>query len=72
MEPSKKVDVQTSDKIKEGTLSENPLYNSAVAAVQAGLAATAKKYAEVDNENARKDPKRGTIPYDNDKSIHYV
>ena len=53
------------------SVNSNPLYASAVTAVQAGLAATARKYAELDSATAKKNPVRGTIPYDNDKSVFY-
>lgn len=71
MESSKNVSFQGGDRVKESTVSENPIYAAAVTAVQAGLAATARKYSEMDNDSAKKNPQRGTIPYDNDKSVFY-
>lgn len=65
------VNFQQGDRVKETTVNSNPLYAAAVTAVQAGMAATARKYAEMDNEKAKKNPTRGTIPYDNDKSVFY-
>lgn len=72
METSKSTNFQDSDRVKEGIIKETPLYNSAVTAIQAGLAATAQKYNEMDNDKAKKNPVRGTIPYDNDKSVFYA
>lgn len=60
------------DKLREQTLANNKLYNDAATAVMVGLAATASKYCEMDNANAKKNPYRGTIPYDNNKSVFYT
>ena len=65
------VDIQQGDRVKDSSVNSNPLYASAVTAIQAGLAATARKYAEMDSATAKKNPVRGTIPYDNDKSVFY-
>lgn len=51
--------------------SANPVSAEVVAAIQAGLAATAKKYSDNDDESTPKNPERGTLPYDNNKSVFY-
>ena len=48
------------------------LYNQAQSAVKAGLAYTAKRYAQIDNQNTQKSAEKGTFPYDNSKSLHFV
>ncbi len=49
------------------------LFNKAVGAVSAGLAYTAKRYSQLDDEKMpNKNSERGTFKYDNDKSVHFV
>ena len=49
------------------------LFNKACGAVSAGLAYTAKRYSQLDDEKMpNKNSEKGTFKYDNDKSVHYV
>lgn len=71
MEPRTSVSTYDPNYAKEETLNENPLFKSAALAIKAGIVATVAKYKEVDDDSARKNPVRGTIPYDNSKSVFY-
>ena len=56
--------------VKDAVLKDNDLYNKAAGAVQAGLAAVAKKYEAVDRgENKTAD--RGTLSDGNRESVFY-
>lgn len=54
------------------SMNEN-LFNKAVGAVSAGLAYTAKRYSQLDDDKMpNKNSEKGTFRYDNDKSVHFV
>ena len=53
--------------------SNENLFNKAVGAISAGLAYTAKRYSQIDDDKMpNMNRERGTFRYDNDNSIHYV
>jgi len=73
-DPDRQISINKStEKVVDTQLTNgnNPYLNAATQAVAAGMAATAKKYALIDNANAPKDKYTGAFPYDNDKSVFY-
>ena len=71
----KDIKVSDSNNVKSPDFGANnqSLFNHAVGAVSAGLAYTAKRYSQIDDDSMpNKNPVKGTFKYDNDKSVHYT
>ena len=71
----KQIKVDGGNNVKSGDFNSmnEDLFNKACGAVSAGLAYTAKRYAQLDNDSMpNKNSEKGTFKYDNDKSVHFV
>ena len=71
----RQIKVDGGNNVKSGDFNSmnEDLFNKACGAVSAGLAYTAKRYAQLDDDSMpNKNSERGTFKYDNDKSVHYT